>query len=434
MMFDRGGQALKTGKIGRVNCVRQQLLLPGERLNSSVSGSVRLTPLRERESIRIHARIDAFVQPVRWLWPGLAAYLRDGQQDATVATWPTVSIPTHPGYSMSDLGIGGDEDGIDYLSVFKLAPMRVFNEWYRWPEDADITDWEVDGPKAVNLPHSFTRMQAYDGLVAADTQVAAASNTMDVRDLSELQARFRQAMQQEWIAHDRYVDLLQQVWRAQGSREVDKVPLRLAGAEIGVNPRDMYATDGDSLGSSMALYNFTVNHRFGRYVAPEHSIVTYMFVMRFSPVAEDEGNPMALVSDRDWASLNGEPQILASQRPQPVRERNISGRGTTTVLGYLPAGWHWRARWNCVGKRIDAQNTFPILRSIRGETAKSLRDATRIGEPFLSSRLGDYYCDLMFNETVDSPISGPRSSVFAGSGKEEGGGSAYPYPSPGHVV
>ena len=65
--YDRGGTVLKTGKIGRVNILRQQLLLPGERLRASVKGGVRLTTLREPESVGIHARVDAFVQPVRWL-------------------------------------------------------------------------------------------------------------------------------------------------------------------------------------------------------------------------------------------------------------------------------------------------------------------------------------------------------------------------------
>ena len=63
-MYDRGGKVLKTGKIGRVNILRQQMLLPGERLRASVNGGVRLTTLREPESVSIHARVDGFVSAV----------------------------------------------------------------------------------------------------------------------------------------------------------------------------------------------------------------------------------------------------------------------------------------------------------------------------------------------------------------------------------
>jgi len=53
MMYDRGGQTLKTGKIGRVNCIRQQMCLPGETIDISMKGSVKLESLRERDSMRI---------------------------------------------------------------------------------------------------------------------------------------------------------------------------------------------------------------------------------------------------------------------------------------------------------------------------------------------------------------------------------------------
>ena len=78
MKYDRGGTVIKTGKIGRVNILRQQILLPGETVKPALNGPVRLTALRERESLKIHARLEAFVQPIRWLWDDLPAYLQEG--------------------------------------------------------------------------------------------------------------------------------------------------------------------------------------------------------------------------------------------------------------------------------------------------------------------------------------------------------------------
>ena len=86
-----------------------------------------------------------------------------------------------------------------------------------------------------------------------------------------------------------------------------------------------------------------------------------------------------------------------------------------------------------IGTRIDIRNSFPIIRTIEGQDRTSLRDATRVGNPFLSQTLGDYIMDLDFMESVDSPIPGARSSLFSGVGSA-GRGSAYPYPGPRQVV
>ena len=286
--------------------------------------------------------------------------------------------------------------------------------------------------------HSFTRLQKNDGPAAGDYELTTAASgsreKFDIRSLAELQSRYRQAIKDDWLAHDRYIGLLRELWSENGSREVDQVPMRLKGAEAGVDPQNLYATDAEGLGASMSLYNFGVNHRFGTVVMPEHSIVTYVLCVRFSSIAEDEINPMATFDDRDWADLAGEPGILASKRPEAVRERNLTGNtGSSTVRGYLPAGWRWRSRWNVLGDRLDDRNSFPFYSTIVGQTASSLRDATRIGQPFRSASLGDYLVDVSFREPVMSPIPGPMASLFAGVG-DAGKGSSFPYPGPRKVI
>ena len=430
MMYNRGGIVLKSGKIGRVNVLRQQMLLPGERISPSVRGEVRMAPLRERETAHMHARIDAFVTPIRWLWDGWPQYVKDGP--ASSASPPVV---TPAGYTQSDLGIGSYDqgDGSPILKFFQDAPTRIYNEWYKWPEDADAVRWVTDGWKGVNLAHSWTRLQKYDGILDADSKQTVADGKFDLRDLAELQARYRQAVEREWIAHDRYIELLKECWNAQGSREVDKVPLRLRGDEAGVDPQTIWANDASGLGAAASIYDFKLDHMFGSYVAPEHSIVTYMLLIRMAPVAADEINPMSVVRSRDWASLVGEPGMLASQKPVAVQANHIGTTQTDTTRGYLPAGWQWRARWNCIGKRIDIRNSFPLIQQISQSTATAMRDPTRIGNPFVNETLGHYTVNVMFNEPTDSPIPGPRSSLFSGAGSS-GMGSAYPYPGPRKVV
>ena len=134
----------------------------------------------------------------------------------------------------------------------------------------------------------------------------------------------------------------------------------------------------------------------------------------------------------------GHAGIISATRPEAVRRRNLTGAaGSTNVLGYLPAGWRWRSSWNVIGDRIDDRNSFPIVRSIEevSETAgaDTLRDAARIGNPFVSASLADYRVRMKFLEPVSSAIPGPMSSLYSGVGRS-GRGSDFPYPGPRRVV
>ena len=300
----------------------------------------------------------------------------------------------------------------------------------------------LDGEKpAVNLPMPWTRLQKNDGPQAADRELVtvcferlARSSTYAIACRS-CRLGISNAIERDWIGHDRYIELLKELWNAGGaSREVDQVPIKIGTAMLGVDPFTVYANDAAGLGSVMSLYEFDVNHSFGTISFPEHMILTYILVLRFDPVAEDEQNPLSQVADMEWHDIVGDPGMLASERPRNVKRRELADTSSSTALGYLPAGWQWRSRWNHVGTRVDARNTYPVLKTISlSTTAAKLRDATQINPAFRSTALGDYSVNLVFDEMSDSPIPGPKSSLYAGA-PLAGRGSSYPYPGPRRVV
>lgn len=445
MDYSRGGMTFKEGYIGRLNVLRQTEVLPGEPLDVACGGVISLASQRERESGYVHARIDTFVQPKRWLYPEWPDYIKEGPATTKVIPTYTASADAGDGTrspSLSDLGIGGRVEGAVVAKWYYDAVLRIYNEWYKWPEDPDETQIPVTpfvGLKLQNLPHYFTRLQQYDGLQAADYQLTTAEagsrESIDVRDLAQLQARFSQAVDREWIGHNRYIELLREIYNAQGDREVDKVPMRVSQAEVGVNPQSRYATDGPSLGQAMSLYDFPVSHDVGTIVMPEHAIVTTCLAVRFAPIAENEVNPVAVVTGKTWEELVGHPEMLGAQQPRPVTVQKMTGTGAMDTLGYLPSGWEWRARWDCVGSAPDLRNSFPFIKNLETATSASgLRDATNIGEPFRSVALGHYLVNVMWQEdSFSSPVMGPRSSLYAGSGRTVRGGD-YPYPGPRRVT
>ena len=105
MRVSRGGHTLKTGKIGRANCIRQQILMPGERMNIGMSGKVRLESLRERDVVRINAHLASFMTPLRWLWSDFPDYVKQGPDTAIARDVVTGAA------NWSALGIGSYSSG-----------------------------------------------------------------------------------------------------------------------------------------------------------------------------------------------------------------------------------------------------------------------------------------------------------------------------------
>ena len=204
----RGGLTLKTGTIGRVNCLRQQLMMPGESMNISINGSCRLESLRERDVLRINAHLGVFMTPLRWLWSDFPQYLREGPD--TAVTPATVASET----SWAKYGIGSHTTGGvgSYLQFYRDAYNRVYNEWYKFPEDSDISTMNDDGAKAVPLSKAWTRCR-YTATPddTADYDVASATD-FDVRTLAETQARFRSAMKRDILSYNRWMELVKEIY------------------------------------------------------------------------------------------------------------------------------------------------------------------------------------------------------------------------------
>ena len=407
-MNPRGGLTLKTGKIGRVNCLRQQLVMPGEKLNISLNGSVRLESLRERDVLRIHAHLGVFMTPLRWLWPEFPDYLKEGPETA-------ISPPYNSEDNWAKYGIGSffsESTGDDYFAPFRDAYLRVYNEWYKWPENLDATGAiDRDGEIAVPLQKAWTRCR-FDASPenSADYTVDTSGDSFDVRELAEMQARFRGAMKRDVLSYNRYMELVKEVYGADASREVDQVPIMLDQQEVGVNPREIPATDGASLGQWQSLFDFGIDHDIRGVVAPEHSIITYMLTVRFSAVTE-ASHPLA-TNRLNWHELTGDPEYLSAAPPQEVQKRELFQGDSSTSLGFLPAGWQWRCDHDVVGRRIDERDSFPMMRV--PETQADTKDATRVVDAFRSQSLGDYLVDVFIQEDSTQPIGTAMDSYMSG--------------------
>lgn len=427
---------MKVGDIGRFSCIRQHLLLPGERLKASIRGNVRLAGLRQQTSVYLHAQIDAFAAPLRWYYPDFVDYLQEGTTTAKTIPILTGTDWTANRRQTSHLGIG--EINFDFAKWYAQHPINVWNEWYRWPEDAKISVttppisfFDEQGKECVNLPSAVTRMHDAPVFDTLEYQVPSAT-TMDVRDLAIWQARFGQAAKTDWSSQDRYNVFMKDIHAAKGSNEVDQVPIRLRkGATLSVMPRDMYATDGASLGELMSINNFQVNHTWDDFIASEHMIVCYMMLLRLSPVFERAVAPGIYPSHTSYSIYNGDPNIIAAARPASVQARELHGAGDGTSVGYLPAGWQLREGFSHVDFTVGNINNFPLLDG-GPQTAAGWRNASTINSnTFRSTALRHWFADLDMSCAIQGRVPDAGSSIMAGG---KGSGPKGNHPTGGYLV
>ena len=413
--YNRSGRNVQTIALGKVMCLRQELMHPGEIIDSSVQGRVRLAAMREQEGLPVHVHLEGFVTPLRWLQTNWDTYVKEGP-----STSESLGPAAHPTALGDYLGVGFVVSPDVVWHVFLANYLRVYNEYFKWPEDADSTTVGKANHKyglpAVNLPSRWTRFISQDSISADETELTTVASgsreKFDIRDLAEKIARFRHEQEQEWSSSGRYKEFLQTAWGASGVNEVDEVPYSLGYENGTMSAANLWATDADGIGEVAGIYEFDIGHSFGKIFAPEASIVSYFLVIRSLPVLEDQSNPFLALDDKTWAEITGHPGLLAKQRPKKWKERDIQqALDTTTDLGYVPAGQEWRVGWDNVSRDIAVRESFMTMPDSAIDNWKYHPPAD---QAFRSSSLGQGIVHLYFRQMSNSRIPLPMASVMAG--------------------
>ena len=417
--YDRTGRNVQTLKIGHVKCLRQELLHPGERINSSVVGRVTLGALREQENLPVHVHIEAFLTPLRWLQDNWNDYLVDGP--GTTETLTTSAFPRSRG---DYLGVGTVFKDDVVWDIWEKNYLRVYNEYFKWPESDDATTLAVGdsgvapkyGLKAVNLPAWWTRFISQntisDSEVEMITSQSGSREKFDIRDLSEKIARFRHEQEQEWMASGRYKEFIQTAYNAAGVNEVDQVPFSYGYARGEMAAQNLWATDGDNLGNIAGVFEFDVGHSWGSISSPEHAILSYFILLRSLPVLEHQSNPFLTLDDKTWQEIVGHGDLLGRSRPKKWKRKHIVQTiENNTQLGYAPAGQEWRIGWDNIDDDIEKRDSFLTMDRTALDNWNQHPDVDRA---FRSTSLGHALINCKFSQPTQSIIPLPMSSVMTG--------------------
>lgn len=400
---------MKGGNVGDVEICRQELLMPGETVKSTTKGPVRLEGLRQREGLRINAHYACFATPVRWLEPNWVDYVKGGPNGGVTLG------KTEIDRRAARYGIGGLART---THTFWLEAVRkIYNEWYKWPEDDDMDlptmlalDTNTGMPPAVTLESTYSRIRDNYEPDVADRTVDATGDEFELKDLVAIQGQYMSAMKRGILSAERYNAMIEELWGGQGEREVDQVPHKVRQLDLTTRPNEVRATDGPSLGKYMATYEFEIDDTFS-YTAQEHTILTYVMVIRFDPTT-NMINPLSY-ENIGWEELVGDPEILATKPAVPVETRELFGSAsqadTDTFLGYLPAGWQQRAQWSNLGEFVSVSKSHPFM--LEPTNIAQCRDASRTNNAFVSQQFKDYLMDFEIIHDCKSRLPTATQSV-----------------------
>ena len=421
----RGGRRLGTLQFGRVNCIRQELLHAGEAIRSSITGRILPAPLRETISTPINVSVATFFTPLRWLWDDVETLVRDGND----ATGGSLTVNTRRSSHDDCLGAGSGDVIKPVWDVFYKNYLRIYNEHYKWPADADVTHFGSGvaellvgrkyGLFGCNLPAMWTRILE-DEIVESDytfvTGQSSSREKIDLRALDYLKSKLKTETDKMYFSQDRYDENLKTIWQgARGNAEVDKVPVRLDLESSFIGGEDIYATSSEGLGERAGLLDFRLDHRLPyRFVAPEHGLISYMLLIRVEPTLEKQVNPFSSGDNKTWVDYLAHPGQIAESGPVKVHRGELDGNASDDmILGVMPRGWQWRDMWSQIDNDIDKRNSFLTQENVTD--VASAHYHADMNDAFTSKSLGNAIMDLRIAIQSDSLVPEPFASLYAGT-------------------
>ena len=406
--FDRSGANAVALQLDRWRCLRQEWLVAGDRYAGRMSGHLDMSSLREPIAVDVRTDIVVTWTPARFLWSQWIPFLKEGVDT-------TRSIPQVSANTMEQCVGCGDASNQTGPMWFRKNYNKVYNWYFKWPHDNDVSESAVMsdnldahyGRRGVELPSGVTRLKDGQDVTAADYQVGVSANKLDIRDLAEIQARYKTEQSRDWLAADRYQELMSEIYQVKVGENPEERPWILDHRSDWLRGTNVYATDGSSLGDRAGIMGVDFDHRVNT-VAPEHGLLAWFINMRMPPVFYDQYNPF--LRRTSYVDVSGDSVLIRAQKPREMGLRSYIATAPNDT-GYIePYGQHYRTGWNAIDYIFKERRSFPIKQINTTDPHK----AQKIHPWFASTALQHFYGFLHFDQQVTTDVPGPMTSIFAG--------------------
>lgn len=444
------------GQIGRLQTISVIPVIPGDSIQANIDGIIRLAPTRKEIVSECQVDIFAFYVKHRHVYGDTewTSFIRRGPQ----GTNPFPSIPVASGYrdpfylGIKECGANANAAlvrGYNYImGRYFLVPNTHTNGEYTIqvsPDNLPGLDfyptnesWAANmrkyGACIARLPHQlnggnmlndYGAAAQYSNLNKSDWGVLISDDSpnvgmLDIRDLAQIQSRYKTVQQANWFAQF-YNDVLEQRWHTDGvNSDADMRPDFLGRHTQMLSGNDINGTDDATLGSYVGKTLDRISFNMPRRFFPEHGNVWIMAALRYPLVHTKVQHPLLVAPNPEGQLLMGDPELWGAEPPVAFDPGKWMAGGSTFTPNVdklaEPYGQEYRWQPERVHPNFELipgypftqwdSNTYPNWYYYYNDEYKNT---------FQTSQIGQWQMHAQVNMTRLSLIPDPIESPFAGS-------------------
>ena len=419
-LYDLTHFAFQQGRIGRLQTISTIPIMAGDSMQISLSGILRLSPLRRQ--LVVDAIADFFI----YYMPHRHVYGDDWENFILQGTDEVITLDT----------IDFSTRSIEYLGTCRLTGVnpkwlvtmynRIWNRYFRVPTDtgAILTDTELPTIGDTNSERygklcARTKViwsTGIDATVDASDREVASVSTMDILDLARTQGRYRSEQLRDWFGQ-RYPDILKSNFGGNAGPDAEERPTLLARQSNGLSGYDVDGTGDASLGTYSGKSVSMARIGIPRKYFPEHGTLMIMALVRFPTIHQDETHYLIKNPNPTYKQISGDPAIWENEPPINHEVQDFFTNNTSTQsLGTMPYGQWYRYHPNIVHDGFREVTGFAFLNN----PPTSLDEARYLqnldySSTFQTEQLGHWQLQARVDCMAHRSIPGPLVSVFAGS-------------------
>ncbi len=408
------------GDIGRLQTVAQIPLIAGDSVQLNYNSVMRLSALRRDLTLDAIVDMFAFFVPYRQIYgDDWINFIRQGTDETiTFTNGPTVTTP--PPFYLGYRPVAAETHPLHTIAGYN----RIWNRFFRVPTDlANIRAdaYIVAGTQGRKYGELCARLKTPwttgidETTDTSDTEVAAASSTLDILDLVAIQKRYQSEIERDYFAQ-RYTDVLSKVWGGSAKADADERPYLIMRRTQSLSGYDIDGTDdaslGTFLGKSVGIMQMNMPYRF----FPEHGTLWIMVLVRFPTINGKEAHYLSNRNNPTYKEISGDPILWSAEPPAEIQPNHYFTDTSTADLGNGPYGNWYRHHPNFVHPQFTALSGFPI-----SNNAPTTKDVARyfinneFGASFQTSQLGQWNSRARIQIMAKRPIIAARRSIFAGT-------------------
>jgi len=288
------------------------------------------------------------------------------------------------------------------------------------------------GALAARLPHilnGFNSLNQYGssglnaefsssdyGVVINDS--APNVGLLDIRDLAQIQGRYKTVQQKNWFA-SYYTDILEERFGTSVNTDADMRPDYLGRTTQYISGQDVNGTDDATLGSYVGKTLDRVSFNMPRRVFPEHGNVWIMAVLRYPMLHTKEQHPLLANYAPDGQLLLGDPELWSNEPTIPFDPSQWLAGGSIYTPGpnqSVPYGQEYRYQPNRVHPNFETIPGYPFTQWDTVNIYDWLYYKNEeYKDTFQTTQIGQWQAHLRVNATRYSNIPGGATSIFAGT-------------------